>query len=80
MAPASPAFPGAGGGGAGRATFAYRPGHQIRREQEAAEAARNVEGVEAEKLARRLEAERDTALFSNGGAAQGSVFPTVKKA
>ncbi|GAA5986184.1 hypothetical protein JCM5350_006533 [Sporobolomyces pararoseus] len=80
MGPASPAFPGGGGGGGGGATFAYRPGHQIRREQEAAEAARNAEGVGAEELAGRLEAERDKALFSNGGASQGSVFPTVKKA
>jgi len=77
MAPSSPAFPSpAGRGGGGGATFAYRPGHQIRREQEAARnAGAGAGGVEADELATRLEAE--SAITSAG--VTGSVFPTVRK-
>jgi len=67
MAPSSPMV----------GTFAYRPGHQIRREMEAAQ---NGGGgaVEAEELKRRLEREEDKAVFTSGGG-NGSVFPTVKR-
>ena len=67
MAPSSPMV----------GTFAYRPGHQIRREMEAAQ---NGGGgaFEAEELKRRLEREEDKAVFTSGGG-NGSVFPTVKR-
>ncbi|GAA5915375.1 uncharacterized protein JCM6883_006814 [Sporobolomyces salmoneus] len=88
MAPSSPAFSlsssaGGGRGGGGGGAFTYRPGHQIRREQEAAAAARgggnggNGVGIGAEELARRLEVERDAAVFSP--TSKGSVFPMVNK-
>lgn len=69
MAPSSPMI----------GAFAYRPGHQIRREMEAAQNGGGGGGaVEAEELKRRLEREEDQAVFSSGGG-DGSVFPIVKR-
>lgn len=59
------------GGGA----FAYRPGHQVRREQAAS--AGGGGAVEAEELKRRLEREEDKTVFTGSGGV--SVFPTVKR-
>ena len=68
MAPSSPMI----------GAFAYRPGHQIRREMEAAQNGGGGGAVEAEELKRRLEREEDKAVFSSGGG-DGSVFPIVKR-
>ncbi|GAA6062969.1 hypothetical protein JCM10212_005728 [Sporobolomyces blumeae] len=73
---------GGGGGGGGGSAFVYRPGHQVRREQEEARAKNG--GVEADELAKRLESERqgrEGDVFDSGGARArgGTVFPTVKR-
>ncbi|GAA6021909.1 hypothetical protein JCM11491_004790 [Sporobolomyces phaffii] len=57
---------------AASSAFAYRPGHQVRRELE-----RDARAVAPDELSRRLEVERDAAIFSNGGAAE--TFPTVAR-